>query len=305
MCIEAKEALTWWTLDPLALSAVGLSTSVYSRGLFVLWRSAGVGRGIRRAEACAFYLGQLSLLVALVSPIDRLSDVLFSAHMTQHEILLVVAPPLVVLGKPIVALGWAFGAGRRARVLRALDSPLLGRVWRSISAPLTILLLHGLVLWLWHIPALFEAALRNEGIHAVQHATFFLTAVIFWWGIARGRYGRGGYGLASAFVFATAMHTSILGALLTVASRLWYPVYAARGQPWSVNVQEDQELAGLIMWVPAGVLLGLLALALFAAWLGEAGRRVGHAGRRRSMSMAQASTSNYERSAPPSLAQRR
>ena len=302
MCIEAKEALTWWTLDPLALSAIGVSTSVYSRGLFVLWRSAGVGRGIRRLEASAFYLGQLSLLIALVSPIDRLSDLLFSAHMTQHEILLVVAPPLVVLGKPLVAFGWAFGVRRRARVMRALDSPRLGRVWRAISAPLIILLVHGLVLWLWHIPALFEAALRNESIHALQHASFFLTAVIFWWAIARGRYGRGGYGLAAAFVFATAMHTSILGALLTVASRLWYPLYAARGQAWSVDVLEDQELAGLIMWVPAGVLLGLLALGLFAAWLGEAGRRAHHADRRRSAAVVLAASGNYEPPAPHSPA---
>jgi cytochrome c oxidase assembly factor CtaG len=150
-----------------------------------------------------------------------------------------------------------------------------------LTAPLVILLLHGLVLWLWHVPALFEAALRNEAVHALQHASFFATASIFWWGIARGRYGRGGYGLASAFVFATAMHTSVLGALLTVASRLWYPLYAARAQPWDIDVLQDQQLAGLIMWVPAGVLLGLLALALFAAWLGESGRRVAHLERRR------------------------
>jgi putative membrane protein len=282
MCIETQEALGWWTLDPLALSVIGTSTAVYSRGLFVLWRSAGVGAGIRRREASAYYLGQLSLLVALVSPIDRLSDLLFSAHMTQHEILLVIAPPLVVLGRPIVALAWAFGEGRRARTMRALDSPLVSRIWRLLSAPLVILIVHGSVLWLWHIPFLFEAALRSEGVHALQHASFFLTAVVFWWGIVRGRYGRGGYGMAAAFVFATAMHTSVLGALLTVASRLWYPLYSARGAPWAVNVLEDQELAGLIMWVPAGVLLSLLSLGLFAAWLGEAGRRVGQAERRRS-----------------------
>lgn len=286
MCIEAKDAVTWWTLDPLALSTITFSTAVYTRGLFVLWRSAGIGRGIRRLEASAFYAGQFSLLIALVSPIDRLSDLLFSAHMTQHEILLVVAPPLLVFGRPIVALGWACGAKRRASVMRALDSVAPTRVWRWLSAPLSILVLHGLVLWVWHIPALFEAALRNEAIHTVQHASFLLTAVVFWWGIARGRYGRGGYGLASAFVFATAMHTSILGALLTVASRLWYPLYAVRGAPFAVDVADDQVLAGLIMWIPAGVLLGLLALGLFAAWLGEAGRRAGHAERLRAKSAA-------------------
>jgi putative membrane protein len=281
MCIEVKDAVGWWTLDPLAFAMVGTSSAVYTRGLSNLWRTAGVSSGIRRSEAAAFYLGQLSLLIALVSPLDRLSDLLFSAHMVQHEILLIVAPPLIVWGRPVVALAWAFGPQRRARVMRALNSPGVSRLWRFVSAPLVILLLHGLVLWLWHIPSWFEGALRNEGVHAVQHASFFATAVVFWWGIVRGRYGRGGYGLAAAFVFATAMHTSILGALLTVASRLWYPLYASRAAPWAIDAVQDQQLAGLIMWIPAGALLGLLSLGLFAAWLGEASRRVGSAERRR------------------------
>ncbi|HET7544723.1 MAG TPA: cytochrome c oxidase assembly protein [Polyangiaceae bacterium] len=281
MCIEVGQALSWWTADPVSLPAVALSSMLYGRGLSLLWRSAGVGSGIRRSEALSFYAGQVSLLIALVSPIDRLSDVLFSAHMTQHEILLVVAPPLLVLGKPLVALVWALGPKGRSALLGWLDSPGLNRLWRRVSAPVSILLIHGLVLWLWHIPSWFEAALRNEWIHALQHASFLSTAVVFWWGVTRGRYGRGGYGMASAFVFATAMHTSILGALLTVAARLWYPLYAVRGQPWSIDVIEDQRLAGLIMWVPAGLLLAVLALALFAAWLGESARRVKLAERRR------------------------
>jgi putative membrane protein len=281
VCIEAREALTWWTLDPLALGTIGLSSTVYGRGLCRLWRAAGLGAGIRRREALAFYAGQLSLFFALVSPLDRLSDLLFSAHMGQHEVLLIIAPPLIVLGKPVVALGWAFGGERRGRLLRAVTSPAVSKAWHVLSSPLLILLLHALVLWVWHIPALFEAALRNEAVHAVQHASFFATAVVFWWSVLRGRYGRGGYGLSAAFVFATAMHTSILGALLTVASRLWYPLYAVRGGPFAVDVIEDQELAGLIMWVPSGVLLSLLALALFAAWLGEASRRASRAAERR------------------------
>jgi putative membrane protein len=115
----------------------------------------------------------------------------------------------------------------------------------------------------------------------VQHASFFVTAALFWWAILRGRYGRLGYGLAVGFVFATAMHTSILGALITVAGTLWYPIYAARGAPWQLDAMEDQTLAGLVMWIPAGLLLTFVALALFAAWLGEAGRRVRLAERRR------------------------
>src|SRR3954454_25327650 len=110
MCIEARDAVTWWTFDPLVLGTVGTSSFLYARGLRAMWRTVGPGRGIRKWESAAFFAGQLWLLLALVSPVDRLSDILFSAHMTQHEILLVVAPPLVILGKPLAALGWALGA---------------------------------------------------------------------------------------------------------------------------------------------------------------------------------------------------
>src|SRR4051812_26098825 len=100
MCIDAREAMTWWTADPVAFGVVVISSSVYVRGLRAVWAAAGSGRGIRKHEAALFFAGQLSLLIALVSPVDRLSDILFSAHMTQHEIIMLVAPPLIVLGRP-------------------------------------------------------------------------------------------------------------------------------------------------------------------------------------------------------------
>src|SRR3954470_412970 len=115
MCIEAKEAVAWWTLDPVTLGTILVPSAIYTRGLYVLWgrpregahRGPGVGRGIQRWEAACFLAGQLSLFIALVSPLDRLSDILFSAHMTQHEIIMLVAPPLLLLGRPWVALLWA------------------------------------------------------------------------------------------------------------------------------------------------------------------------------------------------------
>jgi putative membrane protein len=143
------------------------------------------------------------------------------------------------------------------------------------------MVMHAVVVWLWHAPVLFEAALRNEVVHAIQHVSFFATAILFWWAILRGRYGRLGYGLAVAFVFATAMHTSVLGALITVAGRLWYPLYGARAEAWQMDALVDQTLAGLVMWIPAGILLTIAALGLFAAWLGEAERRVATAERGR------------------------
>lgn len=271
MCIEARDAITWWTADPLAIGTCLSTSALYAFGVTRLWKSGGVGHGVRRWEVLAFALGELTLLLALVSPIDRLSDLLFSAHMTQHEIIMVVAPPLFVLGRPGVAFAWAHaGLGRVSSRIVTRTSPVLA------------LVLHAVVVWLWHVPSLFEAALRDEAVHAVQHFTFFATAMLFWWAVVRGRYGRLGYGLAAGFVFATAMHTSVLGALLAVAERVWYPLNAVRAASAGIDPVEDQQLAGLVMWVPSGVVLGLIALALFAAWLGEAGRRVAQAERRRS-----------------------
>jgi hypothetical protein len=134
-------------------------------------------------------------------------------------------------------------------------------------------LLHAVALWIWHVPSLYEAALERESIHALEHACFFVTAALFWWGLTRGRYGRLGYGAAVVYVFATAMHSGLLGAALTVSPRLWYPIYARSTSAWGLSPIEDQQLAGLIMWIPAGVIFAGVGLAFFAAWLNESGRR--------------------------------
>jgi putative membrane protein len=213
-------------------------------------------------EPYAFAFGWITIFAALVGPIDTLSDILFAVHMTQHELLMIVAAPLIVIGRPMVYGLWGLPEG--ARLKAASMARALARPWRAITGPMTVLLLHAIVLWAWHIPFAFEAALHNETIHASQHLMFFITAALFWWAITQGRYGRVGYGVAVFFVFATAMHTSILGALLTFGHRLWYPSY---------HSMEDQQLAGLIMWIPSGLIFIVAGLALFAAWLGESERR--------------------------------
>jgi putative membrane protein len=285
MCLDPHDVVRWWTFDPYALGTIGVSATVYGLGLARVRRSSaarGRDSGISRAEAAAFYGGQLSLLVALVSPIDRLSDLLFSAHMTQHEILLVVAPMLVVLGRPLVAGMWALPRRGRALIARLRRKPRVVAVVRFATAPLFVLLLHGAAVWIWHVPFLFERTLHDEAVHAVQHLSFFGTAAVFWWTIVRGRYGRLGYGLAVLFVFATATHTSILGALFAVGERVVYPTYAER-TVGIIDPVDDQRIAGLVMWIPGGTLLVLAALALFVAWLGEARRRVAMAERRRKL----------------------
>lgn len=258
----------WNGLTAIVLSVVGV---LYARGLVLLWRS-DAGRGaVRGWQAAAFAAGWISLVVALLSRLDALSDILFSAHMAQHEILMLLAAPLMVMGKPFIVSMWALTPRTRSHVARVMRSPGLSKTWSMLTAPLTVLVLHALVLWIWHIPTLFEHALHHEGVHAFQHLGFFLVAALFWWSLIHGRFGRVGYGVAVLVLFATAMQTQVLGALLTFATHPWYPTHAARTGAHAID---DQQLAGVVMWVPFGVVFVLIGLALFGAWLGESERRV-------------------------------
>jgi len=255
--------------------AVGLacSSALYATGLVRLWRQAGRGHGVRAGNVAAFAAGIATLWIALLSPLDGLSDVLFSAHMGQHELLMLVAAPLLVMGKPWLTAAWALPDRWRAPFLAAGQAPVVRGPFRAVTAPAVILVLHAAALWIWHVPGLFQGAMRHEGVHALQHACFFLTAALFWWALVSGRYGRGGYGAGLLFVFITSMHSGILGALITFGRRLWYPLYDARARAAGLDPLRDQQLAGLLMWIPAGVILLVLGLALMAAWLGEAERR--------------------------------
>src|SRR6185503_10622658 len=147
--------------------------------------------------------------------------------------------------------------------------------WRVLTAPIAAWALHGAAIWIWHAPALYEWAVRNESVHALQHLMFVGTSALFWWGLLYGRYGRAGYGAAVFYVFLTVVHTGILGAMVTFAPTPLYPIYAAPAAAHGIDALVDQQRAGLLMWIPAGFVMTLLGLALFAAWLGESERRAG------------------------------
>lgn len=262
-------AASW---DAAIAAALFAAAVLYAAAVSRVWRAAGVGRGTRWREVACVAAGWLALIVALVSPLDALSDVLFAAHMTQHELLMLVAAPLIVLGRPLVTMLWLLPPATRQRV-RHVQRPSVMRVWLWLTAPVTVLLIHGVVVWIWHVPVLFEAALASEGVHALQHLLFFWSAALFWWALVHGRYGRLGYGISVIFVFATAMHTGVLGALLTFSPHVWYPSYAASAASYEGGALADQQLAGLLMWIPAGAVFLVIGLALFGAWIGEAGRR--------------------------------
>jgi putative membrane protein len=264
-------ARTSAAVEAIALGVIAVAAVLYAGGLRRLWREAGRGQGIRRSEAVAYACGLAAMAIALAPPLDQASVELFSAHMAQHQLLLLVAPPLLVAGRPHVAALFALSGGSRAAAAAAVRGPGFRRVWAALTAPFTAAVLHAVAIWGWHVPRLWDAALLDPRLHAVQHVTFFGTAVLFWWAMLQGRWGRAGYGVAVLYVFATAVHTSVLGALLAYARTVWYPANAAGAD--AATALGDQQLGGLVMWIPSGALLTLLAVGLFAAWLGELERR--------------------------------
>jgi putative membrane protein len=251
--------------DLLAIGLLMVSGSLYAIGHDHLRRHAGHGR----REAAAFWIGWAAMLIAVLPPIDGLATVLFSVHMLQHELLMLIGAPLIVAGRPLSTCLWGLPSTARRGAGRLLQRGVIGGMWRSLTAPAVAWLLHGLILWIWHVPVLYEWAVRNEAVHAMQHAMFVGTSVLFWWGLIHGRYGRAGYGVSVFYVFTTVVHTGLLGAAFALTSSPIYAVYADR----SADPLTDQQLAGLIMWVPAGIVLTLTGIALFAAWLGESERR--------------------------------
>ncbi len=275
--LELGEVMRWWTWEPFVVASLVLAAVLYASGAARLWARPHGRRALRPWQAACYGAGLLVLVAALLSPLKALSDILFSAHMTQHELLMVVAAPLLVLGRPLLPTIWALSPAGRERVVSWVHARPARAAWGALTGPVTVWVMHGAVLWAAHVPALFEGAMRHEGWHAVQHLSFLATAALFWWAILHGRYGRLGYGAAVLFVFTTGLHSGALGALLAVAPSLWYPIYAQRGAPWGISPLEDQQLAGLIMWVPAGAIFLVVGLALFAAWLGESERRAVYA----------------------------
>lgn len=223
-------------MHAFTVALIALAALWYAAGVHRLWRRAGRGRGVTRLHAAAFSAGMALLALAVLSPLHDAAERLLWAHMIQHELLMVLAAPLLVLGRPLQAF---------AHVV-----PL--RLPRFFSDPLVAWTAHAAAIWLWHLPAAFDAALGSEAWHFAQHASFLATAVIFWWTIA----ARADLG-ALLSLFSTMIYTGALGALLAFARAPWYAGFAL----------DDQQLAGLIMWVPAGLAYPAAALFIASRWL--------------------------------------
>ena len=231
-----------------------------------------------RRQIVAFTAGLLSLAVALISPLHALGEALFSAHMIQHEILMLISAPLLVLGRPLVPFLWALPISWRRGIGKAVKANPVRSIWRTITYPPVAWGIELVVLWAWHAPVLFEKTLTSELVHAAQHTSFLVASLLFWWAVFQGGERRMAYGMSVIYIFTTAVHSTILGALLTLSPNLWYSGYADTTGAWGLTPLQDQQLGGLIMWVPAGIVYLAAALWLFSLWLDESGVRIARSG---------------------------
>jgi putative membrane protein len=263
-----------WTWDPAVVLGLLAAGGAYAYGVRRAWRIRP-GRGLPLRRVVAFYLGLGAIGIALVSPLDSLAATLFSAHMVQHLVLVLVAPPLLVYGTPLpLSLLWLPAPARRT-LNRATHRQRAGPWGSALRNPVAIAALQTAAMWTWHLPVCYQAALRNDAVHLVEHACFFLTAMLLWSAII-GRPPRPGAGYPSrlALVFVTGLQSGALGAILTFATTLAYPLQASGARTWGLRPLEDQQLAGAIMWIPAGVVyLGTLVV-LFVRWLNDMDRRM-------------------------------
>lgn len=257
---------TNWSLDLIALIGIPLAAVLYYRGI----ESLGVRRRFHGTwRPLAFYMGLFALAIALLSPLDHLSDELFMAHMTQHMLLMMVGVPLLLLGAPILPVLRGIPRPIRRRVVIPIFQSLPIRfVLRTLSRPLVAWPVFIFSMFGWHLPGLYEAALGNEALHQLEHAVFVIGAYLFWWNIIDPHPLRPNlaYLVRVPYIFITVVPAFVLGAFLTFAEVAWYPSYEFTAPLYGFSPIEDQQLGGIIMWIPGSFIIGTaLILDLYIA----------------------------------------
>ncbi|MBV8701085.1 MAG: cytochrome c oxidase assembly protein [Bradyrhizobium sp.] len=267
-----------WSYDPWLLTPLYLVGIGFYAGTQRLWQNAGAGRGVSFRQVAAFWTGWLIVALAVTSPLHWLGERLFTAHMIEHELLMLVAAPLMAFARINGPLLWSLPPSFRPAAGRVLSFTPLAGAWALASHPLSATILHGAALWVWHAPPLYAWALASPVVHRLQHVSFFATALLFWWvllhGRGRGRSMRVRDGIAIACLFVTVLHSGVLGALLTLSTRIWIPGQDALAGAFGLSPLEDQQLAGILMWVPMGTLYTAAALFFAYRWLTRMDARV-------------------------------
>ena len=262
-----------WNLDPPLLVGVFVLGWAYWRGYVRTGRRDGDA-----LRAWWFTAVLVTIVTALVSPLDAMSHALASAHMVQHVLLLLVAAPLMALSSPTGPLLRGSPTSVRRATSRWRSRLRLSRARvRHLRHPAFVWGLHVGTIWFWHAAVPYDMALKNDVVHVVEHGSFLLTGVLFWH-IVLGVRRRVSNGLGILLVFTMSMQSTFLSALLTFASGPWYSGYESSTRAWGLDPLADQQLAGVIMWIPAGLVYLGAALALLVGWIRSSDRETGDAG---------------------------
>lgn len=262
-----------WPFDPVVLMPMAITALAYVLGLARLRHRTTHQGSLPTWRILVFVLGWLGLALVLLSPLDILADISFAAHMAQHVVLVVIAPPLLILGRPIAPFMSALPSAWRRPFGQRLLTGLPRRLWRTFTKMPIAASIHGMAVWFWHLPFAYEAALASNAIHNAEHFSLFGGALLFWWSVIySGRQGPLRYGSGVVGLFLTAMHMKLLGILIILAPVPLYPTYATGTSPWGLSALEDQQLAGLIMLLPCGAAYLVVGLVLMGTWLSRADR---------------------------------
>jgi putative membrane protein len=245
-----------WTWQPSILIGLAVLIALYR------WATTAPGRRwglapVSRGRQASFYLGTLLVFLALVSPIDHLADdYLFSAHMVQHMLLMMIAPPLWLIGLP------------GGLVDKLVPQRLVGAA-RLVSKPVVAFAIYNGVLWIWHIPNLYDAALASEDLHIVEHLFFIAAGVIAWWPML-GKSEKAAPSASPAvqmiYLFLMMFPMTLLAALLTFARYPVYPFYSSAPRLWGLSVMDDQQAGGLLMWIPGNMIYFMPFAFAFFRW---------------------------------------
>ena len=252
-----------WSLPLAPLITLSIALVLYVRG----WSVARItlGRELPAWRALCFVAGLVSLWIAVASPIDALDDYLLAAHMMQHFILMSVAPPLIVLGAPVVPML----RGTPRFLIRGVLGPLFRAGWiRAVGHTVT----HPVFAWMamnvaylgWHVPAAFEVTFQSESIHEFEHACFFATSLMFWWVVLRpwpSRVGWTRWTMIPYLLSADVLNT-VLSATLAFSGRVLYPSYAVAPRICFLTPLKDQVAAGAEMWVLNSLVFLVPAVAI-------------------------------------------
>jgi putative membrane protein len=265
-----------WPVEPVLLVSLTAIACLYWLGWSRLSRVAG-GIAVSTSRAAAFITGLAAMAVALLSPVAVYSERLFFMHMIQHLLLLLITPPLLLLGKPLVPMLWGLPSSWRRRVGQMLGpGHVLARLGDTLTMPLVAASAFVITIAVWHIPVFYDAAQGRTLTHDLEHLMFFGTALLYWWPVIHPAGGRRrlSYGLAVPYLLPPFLESMVIGVLLTFADRPLYRTYAEMEMPWGFSVVSDQQLGGLIMWIPGGMLFLIPLIGLLTAVLRNEERSV-------------------------------